>query len=716
MCGTAGGLLAAVIALPIVGTAGVTAKNVAGVFTDLPAAPPENPLPQRTVLLDRHGKPFAQFYSQNRKIVSLDAVAPIMRKAIVAIEDSRFYEHAGLDIKGTLRALVTNTQAGGVRQGGSSLTQQLVKNILVENAETDAERDQARAPNLKRKITELRYALAMEDKYTKAEILERYLNIAYFGAGAFGVEAAAQRFFSVPASELSLPQAAALAGAVRTPYGTDPSLGAGHRERLKQRRNLVLTRMAETGTVTRAEADAARRTPLGIRLKPEPGGCAGSPYPYFCVYVQREMLSNPLFGRTREEREARLAKGGIILRTTLDPAAQEAAERAISARVDPRDTEVAAEAMIEPGTGRIRALATSKKYGRNPRNSNLGPRTTFNLAADVAHGGGMGFQAGSTFKVFTLAAALRKGWRFNQGFVTPGVFVPANGFADCAGRSVNAPNAKIFNSDGRRRPGAYSLSSGTWKSVNVFFMKLERRVGLCPVVKTARALGIVRADGTPLREVPTFTLGINEMDPLTVAGAFATFAARGLHCRPVAMTEMVDRNGVRVPVRPVCRQVIDRKVADAVNYVLAGVFQRGTMSGQGIGRSAAGKTGTNNGYTSAWFAGYTPDLAAAVSVGDIRGSYRHPLRNVEIGGRFYSRVEGAALPGPIWVASMSAALKGVPASSFQRPDMSRFGGGHTPVLTPPRAAKGPRGDRPGLRGSPFRKKPRFRPWQNILNR
>ncbi|GII02460.1 carboxypeptidase [Planobispora takensis] len=705
--------MAAAIVLPVVGTAGITAKNVAGVFTDLPAAPPENPLPQRTVLLDRHGKPFAQFYSQNRKIVSLDAVAPIMRKAIVAIEDSRFYEHAGLDVKGTLRALVTNTQAGGVRQGGSSLTQQLVKNILVENAETDAERDQARAPNLKRKITELRYALAMEDKYTKAELLERYLNIAYFGAGAFGVEAAAQRFFSVPASRLSLPQAAALAGAVRTPYGTDPSLGAGHRERLKQRRDLVLSRMAETGAVTRAEADAARRTPLGIRLKPEPGGCAGSAYPYFCVYIQREMLGNPLFGRTREEREARLAKGGIILRTTLDPAAQRAAERAISARVDPRDTEVAAEAMIEPGTGRIRALATSKKYGRNPGNSNLGPRTTFNLAADVAHGGGMGFQAGSTFKVFTLAAALRKGWRFNRGFVTPGVFVPAKGFADCAGRPVNAPNAKIFNSDGRRHPGAYSLSSGTWKSVNIFFMALERRIGLCPVVKTARVLGIARADGTPLREVPTFTLGINEMDPLTVAGAFAAFAARGRYCRPVAITEMTDRNGVRVPVRPVCRQAIDPKVADAVNYVLTGVFQRGTMSGQGIGRPAAGKTGTNNGYTSAWFAGYTPDLAAAVSVGDIRGSYRHPLRNVKIGDRFYGRVEGAALPGPIWVASMSAALKGVPASAFQRPDMSRFGGGHTPVLTPPRTAKGPHADRPG---SPFRKKPRFRPWQNILNR
>ncbi|WP_084779935.1 transglycosylase domain-containing protein [Planobispora rosea] len=693
VCGTLGGLLTAVAALPLVGGAGLAAKNASGVFTDLPPAPRESLLPERTVLLDRRGRPFAQFYSQNRTIVDLDDVSPVMRKAIVAIEDSRFYEHGGLDVRGTLRALVTNTTAGSVRQGGSSLTQQLVKNILVENAETDAERARAQAPNLSRKITELRYALAMEAKYSKAELLERYLNIAYFGAGAFGVEAAARRFFSVPASKLSLPQAATLAGAVRTPYGTDPSLGDEYRQRLIQRRNLVLDRMAETGAVTRAEADAARRAPLNLRLRPEPGGCAASRHPYFCVYVHRELLTNPVFGPTRAEREHRLARGGIVLHTTLDPVAQKAAERAISARVDPEDTEVAAEAMVEPGTGRIQALAASKKYGRNDGNRKNGPRTTFNLAADVAHGGGMGFQAGSTFKVFTLATALQKGWRFNRGFATPGRYVPGSGFVDCAGRPVNDPNAEIFNADGRRSGGAYSLSTGTWSSVNIFFMKLERKVGLCPVVRTAKALGITRADGMPLREVPTFTLGINEMDPLTVAAAYATFAARGRYCSPVAIIKIIDRNGSRVPVSPTCRQALDPKVADAVNHVLSGVFSRGTMRGQDIGRPAAGKTGTNNDYTSAWFAGYTPALAAAVSVGDIRGSYRHPLRDVRIGGEYYSRVQGASLPGPIWVASMTAALRRVPATPFRAPDMSRFGGGRIPGLLKPSADDRERGNR-----------------------
>ncbi|GHH62244.1 carboxypeptidase [Streptosporangium violaceochromogenes] len=680
LCGVLGGLLAAASALPLVGGAGITANKVTRTFIDLPPGPREDPLPERTVLLDRNGKQFAQFYTENRKIVKLDQVAPVMREAIVAIEDSRFYEHAGLDIKGTVRALITNTQAGGVRQGGSSLTQQLVKNILIENAETEAERDRAREPSIRRKVSELRYALAMERKYSKAEILERYLNIAYFGAGAFGVEAAAQRFFSVPASRLSLQQAATLAGAVRTPYATDPSLGGQRRHRLRERRDIVLDRMAQLGTIPAAQAEAVKRRPLDIHLRPEPGGCGGSRYSYFCLYVHRELLNNPVFGHSRAERERRLARGGIVLRTSLDPTAQRAAQRAISSRVSPKDTEVAAEAMVEPGTGRIRAMAASKRYGRNAGNLKNGPSTTYNLPADVTHGGGQGFQAGSTFKVFTLATALKQGWRFDDGFMTPGRFVPAGGYVDCRGHRVNDPNAEIFNASGEGRGGPQSISTGTWKSVNIFYMMLERRVGLCQVVKTAKALGVARADGTPLREVPTFTLGVNEMDPVTVAAAFAAFGARGRYCRPMAIVDIVEREGTRVAVPPSCGQAIERGVADAVNHILSGVFTKGTMTGQGIGRDAAGKTGTNNGYTSAWFAGYTPDLAAAVSLGDIRGSYRYPLRDVTIGDEYYGQVQGASLPGPIWVSSMSGALRDVSPSSFHHPDMGRFGGGYTPGL------------------------------------
>src|SRR5690606_30048902 len=209
---------------------------------------------------------------------------------------------------------------------------------------------------------------------------------------------------------------------------------------------------------------------------------------------------------------------------------------------------------------------------------------------------------------------------------------------------------------------------------------LERKVGLCDVVKTARKLGVRRADGKPLRQVPTFTLGVNEMDPLTVAASFAALAARGKYCRPLAIGEIVDRHDQRTRVKRDCRRALEQPVADAVSHVLTGVFDKGTMRGQSPGRPAAGKTGTTDGYTAAWFAGYTPQLASAVSVGDIRGSYRYPLRNVRIGGRYYGSVQGASLPGPIWVDSMRRALRGEEPRRFHRPDMSRFGGGHTPGL------------------------------------
>ncbi|WP_336209150.1 transglycosylase domain-containing protein [Nonomuraea sp. LPB2021202275-12-8] len=680
VAGALSGVLMAALAAPVVSGAGIATKNAADTFIDLPSAPREEPLSQVTRLVDIRGRTFAQFYEANRTAIPLARVAPVMRKAIVAIEDARFYEHGGLDVIGTLRALLTNTQAGGIKQGGSSLTQQLVKNILVESARTDAERDRARAPNLARKISELRLALALERKYRKDEILEKYLNIAYFGAGAHGVEAAARRFFSTTATDLTLTQAATLAGAVRAPYSTDPSLGEAHRARLKMRRDLVLDRMAGLNLISQSQAAQAKRSALAIRLRPEPGGCSQSEHPYFCLYVHRELMTNQVFGSTAAVRQSRMTRGGLVIRTSLDPVAQEAAERAIRQRVAPADTEVAAEAMVEPGTGWIRAMAASKRFGRNAKDRKNGPRTTFNLVADVRHGGGQGLQAGSTFKVFTLATALKQGWRFGQGFDTPGALVPAEGYRDCSGRPVNAPGTQIHNASGEGKGGPHSIETGTWKSVNIFYMMLERKVGLCNVVKTARALGVVRADGRPLREVPTFTLGVNEMDPLTVAASFATFPARGRYCRPLAIVEIVGRDGRRTPVSPACDQVIERQVADAVNHVLSGVFDKGTMRGQDPGRPAAGKTGTNNGYTSAWFAGYTPHLAAAVSVGDIRGSYRHPLTGVQIGDEYYGSVQGASLPGPIWVDSMRAALRRTEPKGFPGPDMSRFGGGHTPGL------------------------------------
>ncbi len=391
---------------------------------------------------------------------------------------------------GTLRALLTNTQAGGIRQGGSSLTQQLVKNILVESSRTDAERDRARAPSMARKISELRLALALEKKYRKDEILEKYLNIAYFGAGAHGIEAAARRFFSTTAAGFTLTQAATLAGAVRTPYSTDPSLGDAHRAKLKTRRDLVLDRMAGLSLITQEQAARAKRSrplhqapPRARRLRAERASVllpVRAPRADDEPGVRRH-AGDPAgaAGQRRAGDQDQPGPGGAEGGGAGDPAAGGADGHRGGRR-----------GHGGAGHGRIRAMAASKGFGRNPGDSKNGPRTTFNLAADVRHGGGQGLQAGSTFKVFTLATALKQGWKFGDGFDTPGALVPGDGYRDCKGRPVNAPGTTIHNASGEGEGGPHSIETGTWKSVNIFYMMLERKVGLCNVVKTARALGI----------------------------------------------------------------------------------------------------------------------------------------------------------------------------------------------------------------------------------
>ncbi|MFI0424329.1 transglycosylase domain-containing protein [Spongiactinospora sp. 9N601] len=667
--GVAAGLLVAGITLPAVGGAGVGLVTVVNEVGIAPKALSEPPPAEVSVVQDVKGREIARFYEQYRVAVGLSDVAEIMRSAIVAIEDYRFYRHGAIDIEGTMRALAKNVQAGGVSQGGSTITQQYVKQVLFNSATTKADKEKALAASYARKLDELRHALWVEQKYSKDQILEKYLNIAYFGASAYGVEAAAKRFFGVTAAELTLPQAATLAGAVQDPNATDPNLGRGHQERLRKRRDVVLDRMAELGKITKAEAARAKASKLGYVGTKLPGGCETSKYPYFCFYVRQEILRDPTFGRTKDERRKYLERGGLTIRTTLDPAMQRAAERAIRARVRPTDGPVAAQALVQPGTGAIRAMAASREYGAKKH------QISYNVVADAAHGGGVGFQAGSTFKTFTLLNALSKGMRLDDGLTAGAGFrasAPSD-FVNCAGKSVGDLSHTVTNDEGS--PGWKTLRTGTRHSVNTFFMELERRVGLCDTVKTAKALGIHRADGRPLAEYETFVLGINETDPVTVASAYAGIAARGRYCAPMAITAITGRDGKATRYRPSCRQAIDAGVADAAAEVLSGVFTEGTMSGVGgIGRPAAGKTGTTDGYATAWFAGFTPDLAGAVSIGDPRGSSRYKLTGVTIGGRYYGSVQGASIPGPIWNDTMREALRGIAPTPFPQVDRTRFGG------------------------------------------
>uniref|UniRef100_UPI003F4943D4 transglycosylase domain-containing protein n=1 Tax=Nonomuraea bangladeshensis TaxID=404385 RepID=UPI003F4943D4 len=635
----------------------------------------EPPLAQKSTVLDANGRQIAQFYDTYRVIVPLDKVSRIMQEAILAIEDYRFYQHGPIDIEGTFRALAKNFMSDSVSQGGSSITQQYVKQVLLNKAESKAEQAKALEASYARKLNELRYAMGVERKYSKDQILEKYLNIAYFGDGANGIEAAAKRFFGVPAAQLDLAQAATLAGAVQDPNVTSPGAGRKARARLLARRNVVIGRMLELRKITPEQAAEARAKPLGYKgTEVLRGGCSVSPYPFFCMYVREDLLTNPAFkalGKTRSAREKYLDSAGLTIKTTINPKMQEAAEEAIKAKVYPTDYPVASQALVEPGTGEVKALATSRKFGDNKRKK----ETFLNFAADKLHGGATGFQAGSTFKVFTLLTALNKGYKINDGFNAPGGYrAPGySSFKDCKGGTRGDPTHIVTNDEGDA--GFLTLRTGTEQSVNTFFVMLQQRVGLCDVVKTAKALGIKRSDGLPLQEVETFTLGVNEMAPVTVATAYAAIAARGKYCAPMAVTSITDRNGKTTSYEPQCRQAIDEGVADAATDILSGVFTRGTMSGVGgIGRPAAGKTGTaDNSYT-AWFAGFTPDLASAVSLGDPRGPIHHPLRRVTIGGRSYATVFGADISGRIWKATMLDALKGVKKTPFHPVDSSRFGG------------------------------------------
>ncbi|MBE1534090.1 penicillin-binding protein [Actinomadura algeriensis] len=656
------GLLVALMLIPTACTAGVGARDAARWFQTPPDDLDGLGVPQRSTILAADGSKIATFFYQNRVNVDLDDIAPVVRKAVVAIEDSRFYEHGALDTEGTMRALATNLTSGGVEQGGSGITQQYVKNLLLVQAESDAERRAATEVTVARKIRELRYAVALEEKLSKDEILRRYLNIAYFGDGAYGIEAASRHYFSKHASELDLGEAALLAGVVRYPHAYNP---VENPELARERRDVVLDRMTELGWADPAKAEQAKGRPLDLELEDVDNGCVSSGAPFFCDYVQREILTDKAFGETAKERERLLKRGGLTIRTTLDPKAQRAAQRAVENFVPPKNDAhlAAAEAMVEPGTGHIKAMAVGREMGDGTERG----KTWINFAADASHGSSIGMQAGSTFKPFTLAAALDEGMPFGTRLMAPRVYTPT-GFRNCDGERVGDPGARLRNSADGEGGREFSLVTGTRNSVNTFFLKLEKEVGLCDTVEMAEELGMKQANGKPLEQYPSFTLGFNPVSPLRLAAAYAAFGARGEYCEPVAITKVVDASGEKLEIpKANCREAIDEGVADAVSHILKGVLTDGTAAGMGIGRPAAGKTGTVDDFSAAWFAGYTPDLASAVWVGDPRGGYDHPMTNVCIEGRCYGAVYGATLPAPIWQQSMRGALQGTEQTPFHRP-------------------------------------------------
>jgi membrane peptidoglycan carboxypeptidase len=672
------GVLVAALALPAASGVGVATKDAIGTitFADLPASLQSPPLSQRSVILAADGSTLATFYYENRQSVSLSEVSPIMRQAIVAIEDSRFYEDHGIDPKGILRALLKDSSAGGdALQGASTITQQYVRQALVE---TDAQDNNtagaaaARAKNLSRKLREARYALALEQKLSKDQILEDYLNTVYFGSGAYGISAAAQHYFSEPVTALTLPQSALLAGVINNPSAFDPILNP---TAATQRRNTVLDRMLVTypTSYTAAQINAAEQAPLGIHEQDIPNGCATATAPFFCDYVVHDILNGTEFGATVTDRENLLRRGGLVVTTTLDPRTQLAAQNAVDNVVPPdpskNDGLAAAIDMVDPQTGAIKAMAVDRDYGTGLGQSEL------NLAADYyQHGGSTGRNAGSTFKVFILAAALEK--KLPTGLTIkspPKIDIKAGSTTTCDG--LPTKDYMLSNAEAAEG-GTFTMAQATAQSVNTYFAQLEVLTGLCEPITIAQSMGVKNsATGGPLDQVPSFVLGAEPVNPLSVAGAFATFANQGTYCQAQSITSVTWQVGdVTTPLpgvpKPSCQQVLDPSIANGVTTLLQGVLAPGgTGAGLGVGRPAAGKTGTDDDFKNAWFSGYTPNLAASVWVGNPDSTT--PMINETINGKtIKGGVFGATLPGPIWQQAMEGALKGLPPQNFQTaPDL-----------------------------------------------
>lgn len=666
------GVLTACLAIPFAGIVGVAAKDVSKGMVNLPESLEAKDLSQKTMIYDVNGNLIASLYDQNRINVPLQQISRPMVKAIVAIEDYRFYEHGALDLKGTLRAFITNQANGGSVQGGSSITQQMVKQTLLYQAETKEERAAATEETYARKIRELRYAIAFEKNHTKDWILERYLNIAYFGDGAFGVQAAAQHFFSKNAKDLNLLESATLAGLVKNPVGYDP---VDNPERAQSRRDVVLDRLAQLGVLTEKKADRLKKRPIAktLQIKSSPNGCQQSQAPFFCDYAVNWLLKDPVLGDTVKERRRTLNNGGLTIRTTLNLDMQKAADQSVASHVFPTDQAIGGLAMVEPGTGDVRAISQSRPMGKDK----AAGQTYLNYVVPKKYGDANGFQAGSTFKAFVLASAINQGIPLSTSINAPQTMhFDDSDFETCDG--PYAGDGKGWDPQNSTGFGTYDLYSGTQNSVNTFFAQLETRTGMCEPLALAKAMGVTVPEA---QQVPSWILGVSDVDPLTMAQAYATFAARGLHCDPRPVTAVLDSDGQPLKeFSPQCEQVMPGATADAVNDILRGVMEGGFGSALQIDKPSAGKTGTTNDGRSVWFVGYTPKLAAAAMIAGANGEGQWlELEGQNIGGQYIYSASGSGFAGPVWGDAMTAIQDDIPYEDFQAPAGDEIAGVLTSV-------------------------------------
>ncbi|GGC80873.1 carboxypeptidase [Tersicoccus solisilvae] len=682
------GVLTAGLLVPGAAVSAMSATASMDFFDELPTELEVGPLSVPSRVLAADGSELATFFVENRQPVKLDQMSPYVKQSLLAIEDSRFYEHGGVDVQGTVRALLNNV-AGGSTQGASSITQQYVNNVLNEarsRAGQDASITLNGAKGIGDKLREAKLAIAVEKKYTKDQILENYLNIVFYNPNAYGVEAAAQYFWGVSAKNLNLQQSAMLAGLVNGPTLYNP---VTQPKQALQRRNLVLDVMLAQKKITKAQHDAAVKAPLALKLNAPKQGCAAaSRAPYFCSYVEQQIYNNAAFGQTREDRQALLLRGGLTIKTTLDPRLQDTAQAQVDRIAPPRanPSKIGSSLVtVQPGTGKVLAMAQNSRLTGQGNWIN-----EINFNVDKKDGGGNGWQPGSTYKPITLATWLDEGHHTQDIVNAAKRRYPADfpWKASCATADhgvVGAYDDTLQDSHDLKNAeeGWYrrmTAAEGIYQSINTATYAMASKVDLCNMGQIAQNLGIHNAStGAPIDslKIASFIGGTEGVSPLTMASAFATFSTDGKYCAPVGITSVTDRNNKNYEVPQAnCRQTIKSEVAQGVNSVLQEVLVRGSGYLRGIGVPAAAKTGTTDNSEYTWMVGYTKGLASASWVGFPDG-YRSPnARNGNPGAQFYGDgttseyVDGATVAGGAWQAYMREAAPLYDTGDFTDPPQS----------------------------------------------
>jgi membrane peptidoglycan carboxypeptidase len=637
------GILVTAMVTPAIAVSSEATKASIGVFDNMPDYVQISAQSQQNVVYANRGGspvPIATIYNQNRQEVTAGQISPFLKNAAVAGEDRRFYQHGGIDVPSVIRAAAGNLVSNSITSGSSTLDMQLVKNILVQQALeiTDPAKQKAAYTaaidsSLQRKLREMKLAIGLDKRYSKQQILVAYLNITGFGGNTYGVQSAAQQYFSVDAKDVTLAQAASLVAIVQQPNLqnlSDPKYYAAN----KVRRDQILKDMYTEKYITKAQLDEAINTKIAdeVKLTAPSNGCLyAKDAPFACDYVKKLVPTLTSLGATATERAANFATGGYKIYTSIDLDQQDVAQTALNTSAPPTETRFALGAAadaVQPGTGRILVMAQNKQYN-NTLNATPA-QTGINYSTDYAYGNSGGFPTGSTYKIFTLIDWLQNGHGLNDTVNGSVRTFQQSSFkaSGCGGPFAGTYTPK---NDSAGEGGSMSVLSATSASVNAAFVGMAQKLDLCAIRDDAKALGVHPAKGGQLDPQPAAILGTNEIAPLTMAAAIATIGANGTYCAPTIVDSIVGPDGKKLGGQPkTCTDsAIAPNIAATVAYALATVMKSGTGA-QGAPKDGVpiiGKTGTTDGSYQNWLIATTTKAALAVWVGNIQGTQAKATAN-----------------------------------------------------------------------------------------